>query len=519
MFNFKLKDDQFLVLLFALISALLYSCLLPLWEGFDEPFHYAYIQSLSVDHRVPVLNSTRISEEIRQSLTLTPVSPILHRSLPHSTSFPEWFQLSPEQRLARKKALSTLAPGLKRQASDLTNHEAQQAPLAYVLLLPLHALTPSLPLTRRILVLRLCLAVASTLLLFFAGNLLAAALALEGPFRILALACIFESQMLWASIAHVGNDWLTVPLATALMAYIALAARNHKQRDLIVAGLLLAAGLLTKAYFLAFLPVFVALLLFQYVRSYIPLRTLLSAVCAPVIIAGPWYIRNALLYGSISGMQEGTRGIGLHRALAALVQINWLTSFSDLARWSLWTGNWSFVAFSRNTLNCEILLLAASLVLLLIRYKQITSGEFWIFANLASFISGLIYYTCVAWADTAGAATSAMPWYPQCVMPAIWLLAVLGLQRSGIAGRVIAGLLCLVAAWIAALTYLAKLFPLYGGYEGRASLPAIWKWWTGNPGGLLSSVTLVPVPLLFALLLVFLVLLISVNARIIKRFV
>jgi hypothetical protein len=218
-------------------------------------------------------------------------------------------------------------------------------------------------------------------------------------------------------------------------------------------------------------------------------------------------------------MQENTRGVGLHRASEALFQINWLTSFSALARWSLWTGNWSFVAFSRSTLNLEILLLAASLILLLIRPKRITSAELWIFAAVATFALGLVYYTCVAWADTRGVATNAMPWYPQCVMPAIWMLAALGMQRSGIAGRVIAGLTCLVAAWIAALTYLAKLFPLYGGYEGRASLPAIWKWWTGNPGALLSSVTLVPVPLLFALLFIFLVALVVVTTTVLKRFV
>jgi hypothetical protein len=519
MLKSELKNAHFIVLLFALVSANLYSCLLPLWEGFDEPFHYGYIQSLSVDHRVPVLNSTRISLEIRQSLILVPVGPILHRSLPKSISFTDWFQLSHEQRKARKEALLTLSPRSDSEASELANYEAQQAPLAYLLLLPVNAGASSLALPRRILVLRVCSAAVSALLLFLAGNLLAIVLGLEKPFRLFALSCIFASQMLWASIAHVGNDWLSIPLATALLAYAALVACNHKHRDAIIAGLLLAAGLLTKAYFLAFVPVFLVLLLYQYARSYIGGRAVVTTLCVPVAIAGPWYIRNLLLYGTLSGMQENTHGIGLHRASEALFQINWLASFSALARWSLWTGNWSFVAFSRSTLNFEILLLAASLVLLFVRHKQITSAELWIFAALASFGLGLVYYTCIAWADTHGVATNAMPWYPQCVMPAIWILAAAGMQRSGIAGRVIAALTCLVVAWIAALTYVAKLFPLYGGYEGRASLPGIWKWWTGNPGALLSSVTLVPVPLLFALLCMFLVVLVTVNASVLKRLV
>jgi hypothetical protein len=519
MLDTKLRSGRFLIVLFATTSAVLYSCLLPLWEGFDEPFHYGYVQSLSLHHRFPVLNGARISSEIRQSLALAPVSPILHRSLPRTISFAEWFRLSPEQRLARKQALSRLAAGLEDEPSELGNHEAQQAPFAYVLLAPLNVLVASLPLPRRVLVLRLVSAVPSALLLFAASNLLLNALGLEPPFRLLALLCIFESQMLWASIAHVGNDWLSIPLATALLAYLAVLARYHKPMHAILAGILLAAGLLTKAYFLAFTPVLAALLLYKKLRSRIALPTALLAFCVPIVIAGPWYVRNLLLYKSFSGMQEAARGIGLHEAMNALFQINWASSFVDLARWSLWTGNWSFVSFSRSTLNFEILLLAASFVLFFIRYRRITSAEVWICIALASFTLGLVYYTCVAWVDTHGIAKSAMPWYPQCIVPAIWIVAILGMQRSGITGRVIAGLTCLVAAWIAALTYVAKLFPLYGGFEGRASLPALWKWWTGNPGALLSTVTLVPVFLLFALVCVFLVLLVAVNATVLKQLV
>jgi hypothetical protein len=519
MLTSKPENAHFLILLLAVINAILYCGLLPLWEGFDEPFHYGYIQSLYVCHRIPVLNRTRISSEIRESLTLVPVGPILHRSLPRSISFADWFRMSSQQRDALRKALLSLPPRLEVERSELANYEAQQTPLAYVLLLPLNVVASWLPLPPRILMLRVCIAVSSTLLVFLAANQLATALGVEAPFRLLALTCMFESQMFWASVAHVGNDWLSIPLATALLAYVARVARHHKQRDLMIAGLLLAGGLLTKAYFLAFVPALFVLLFSQWARSYIALRSVAIVVCVPVVIAAPWYIRNVLLYGSVSGMQENTRGIGFNRVFEALFQIKWLTSFGALARWSLWTGNWSFVAFSQSTLNFEILLLAASLVLLLARRKQITSAELWIFAALASFGLGLVYYTCVAWADTRGAATNAMPWYPQCVMPVIWILGALGMQRSGIAGRVIAGLTCLVAAWVAALTYMAKLFPLYGGYQGRASLAPLWKWWTGNPGTLLSSVTLVPVSVLFALLSIFLVLLVAVNTTLLKRFV
>ena len=34
---------QGLLIAYGVANALLYATLLPLWEGFDEPFHYSYV--------------------------------------------------------------------------------------------------------------------------------------------------------------------------------------------------------------------------------------------------------------------------------------------------------------------------------------------------------------------------------------------------------------------------------------------------------------------------------------------
>ncbi|MBV9303295.1 MAG: hypothetical protein JOY62_00595 [Acidobacteriaceae bacterium] len=507
-----------LVLLFALTTAALYSCLLPLWEGFDEPFHYAYVESLAAG-RLPILQHTRIPSELRESLKLTPVGPILHRSLPGSIVYSDWFALPPEERFARRNALESLRSKAAAQPSDLINYEAQQAPLAYALLVPLELLISSMSLPQRILVIRLFAAGMSTLLLFAASRWLAQTLGLEGPLRLLALVCVFESQMLWGSIAHVTNDWLAIPLVVTFAACLASLVRTRSSQKIIALGFLLAAGLLTKAYFLGFVPVFLAVLLYKRVCSTIPFRSRLFAGGIPVLVAGPWYLRNLRLYGNISGIQEITRGVTFLQAFHAFFHINWISGIIDLARWSLWTGNWSFVAFSRNTVNIELLLLAVSFCLLLVRFRQIAISELWIFFTIASFTFALVYYTCVAWVDTGGLAQAAEPWYPQAIMPAIWILACLGLERNGRVGRLVAGVLCVVSAWIAALTYLAKLFPLYGGYQVRATLPEMWKWWTGNPSALLSTTALAPPSVLYALLIGFLALLVALNAAILKKLV
>ncbi len=510
--NFKRLD--LLILLFALTSALLYSCLLPLWEGFDEPFHYGYVQSLSVDHRVPVLNQTTISSEIRTSLTLAPVSGILHRSLPRSISFDDWFTLTRDEKLERENVLAELPPALKKKPSEILNYEAQQAPLAYLVLAPIDAILSGVPLRRRVFLLRLIVATASTIFLFGGATLLLNGLALEQPFRLAALACIFESQMLWASVAHVGNDWLAIPLAVTFFGFLVLLVRDTRPGYAVGVAFLLAAGLLTKAYFLAFVPVFAAILIRCRQRSAISWRTATGAI-AIVLISLSWYVRNLILYGSLSGTQEAVAGIGLKRALPAFFQIDWFYAAMSLPKWALWTGNWSFLSFSKITLDVELVLLAGALILFLTAFRRISSPEWWVIFGCGMFVLGFIYQICVTWVHTSGK-QYAEPWYEQCIVPCVWAIAFLGLQRSPRAGRFAAIMILFTTGWIAMATYVAKLFPFYGGYRGRATLPAIFHWWTSDPASALSGLVLGPVPLVFCLLAAFIVLLIVVTVTIMR---
>jgi hypothetical protein len=498
-----------LLLAFALTNAVLYASLLPLWEGFDEPAHYGYVQFLCVARRLPVLKRTYVSEEIRESLRLVPVSWILHNALEGSISFEDWFRLSPEERRLRRAKTAELPVTLGARPSDLLNYEAQQAPLAYLLLAPINAALTPVDLPRRVLWLRVVVAAVSSIGLLAAASLLLDTFGIQGVFRLAALACIFESQMLWASIAHIGNDWLAIPLATLFFALLAKVVRESKANYVFGLAAVLAAGLLTKAYFLAMLPVFLGVLVAQR-RSW---RTAATAICI-VLAAAPWYARNLFLYGSFSGTQESVAGIGIGSAVTAFLQIDWLTSTIDLLRWSLWTGNWSFVSFSHVTLNIELLLLGAGCALFLVRFRQITAAEWWVLAGCAAFFVGLVYQTCVTWAATHGQSQHAEPWYMQCIFPCIGSLAFLGLKRSAALGRALAGWIVLVTAWISAATYVVKLIPLYGGFSGRSTAPALVEWWRHLPAAALSVTILGPLPLVFASLVAFLVLLGAVNIRI-----
>src|SRR5580700_461638 len=98
------------ILMFGILNACLYSGLLPLWEGFDEPFHYAYVESLWQTHRLPVLGRTLIPNDVSESFALAPISYIVHRWIPQATTFDAWFQLPQLEKERRRNELNRLRP-------------------------------------------------------------------------------------------------------------------------------------------------------------------------------------------------------------------------------------------------------------------------------------------------------------------------------------------------------------------------------------------------------------------------
>ena len=70
-------------------------------------------------------------------------------------------------------------------------------------------------------------------------------------------------------------------------------------------------------------------------------------------------------------------------------------------------------------------------------------------------------------------------------------------------------------AWIAAMTYLAKLLPYYGAAVTRSTVGVLWTWWTAHPGDDLSTVTLAPPAMIFVLLALFVLVLAIVTAKLV----
>ena len=327
-----------LLLAFAVSTALLWVALVPLWDGFDEAQHYSYIQSLRQDRAWPVLGRTPITPEVWASFVGSPVSPAVKQNYPMLRTFSE--------------ARANAAPPLDLPPAG-ANYEAHQAPLVYLAMAPLEGTLAraGIPIGWRLRVLRLCL-LACSMALFWR-------IAAGSPHRSAACFMILTTEMFLACCGHVANDAIAIPLFVWLF--------FEAERRSRLAVVLLAAGLLTKAYFLALVPVVVWRLRAQW-------RWFFAAGILPAC----WYGRNLWLYGNLSGMQEQTSPLAAGGLLRAALHLPWGASLGETFRGALWLGNNSFLQWSVWQANLVITGLLAALYVALRRNSVRRNGLIWL---------------------------------------------------------------------------------------------------------------------------------------------
>jgi hypothetical protein len=471
---------------FGILNAVLYSVLLPLWDGFDEPFHYGYVETLATRHAIPKLGSTPLSQEIVQSLYLAPASQVVRHNLPFITTFSDYFALPAPERARRRAELMRLSPELRqRDAAGSPNYEAQQAPLAYLLMVPGNRLWGRAPLPRRVLYLRLFCAIAACLLQMAGTLALARLLELDAAASCLAVFLVLSAQMFYASVAHVSNDWLAIPLTTWTLVALLRLWRQPQLDNSSLLGWAVAAGLLTKAYFLAWLLVGAGTVVWVAARRRnSELATVFMTIV--LVVAGPWYVRNLLLYGSLSAIQPAAGGgLGSAEVARAVPSLPWGQSLLPLMRGSLWTGNNSFTSFSRATLDVMLMLILAGAFWWLWSARKSASRttEALLAAGCLSFLAAVLYNCVVYFAHTGGTQVTATPWYTQAVAAPLTCLVCLGFSRSGRVGRWAGVVLASISAYIIAATYLVKLIPMYAGCaSGRMHLPDLYNCYVRDTG-------------------------------------
>jgi hypothetical protein len=479
-----------LLLAYGLLNAILYASLLPLWEGFDEEFHYGYVQYLGVHHRFPVLEHTGLSQEINWSISLLPMSHVMidNLHLQGVWTFDEYFARESVIRHRLYGMAWRIPPGLGAQESIMygKNYEVHHAPLAYLAMAIPDGMMHGTPLPVRVLCLRLIAALAAAFLMFFGVRELARGAGLNETLGDVLIFLVFSCQMFWAAVAHVANDWLAVPLAVWVVVETLRYDRERSLRVAVRLSVVLALGLLSKAYFLVFVPLYLVAAIVWRRQGALANRAALALVAMPALLAGPWYLRNLLLYGNLSGRLEESSGVTTTGALRSLVSIPWIKSVPFMARGAIWMGNSSFTDFSVRTMNAALLLIGIGAVLYFwpaLRRRPFPAPRVAaiVWLPVLFFCAAMVYVTGSTYTYSKGLAKAASPWYLQAVMPMVLCGMLLGCQRSLRIGRWVAVCATVLWGYVLAATYLAKLFPLYGGFSrGRTTLSEVLAWYASS---------------------------------------
>jgi hypothetical protein len=277
-----------LLLAAVFLTGVAHVAILPPFEGMDEVAHWSSIQQIADEGHIPVYGTDRISADTdrypgpRPSISGQP--------------FRDWFDRSAGP---VDTGPTQFAPGSR------LNWEAQHPPLYYLLLAPLYRLVAGLSWPAHLLVLRL-----ASWMIAFAGFAWGAirtqsALGARGytDCRLLLPALWpFLFPQFFPEMGRLTNDTLCLLLLAGVWATI-LAAQAHgltRTRAATLGGLL-AAGLLTKAFFLPVCLGVAILLRPRQRQSILPPALMLGIAAA---IGGPWYLTKWLETGSIIGADD-----------------------------------------------------------------------------------------------------------------------------------------------------------------------------------------------------------------------
>lgn len=445
----------------------------PLWNGFDEPYHLAYAEYLARFGKVPGYPpAPAIPGHYFDATRLLPG----HVAMVGAPSFADWAFRSEEARSSARALERAATAGAWRGETEFPwgNYERQQPPLYYVVLAPAAWLLSGLPLSERLVLLRLASVLLASLVVpltvrFARLVLPRGAVPLAGALLVLAPNSV-------SFVFRVTNDALAWPLlALALGSAVLVVRRPRSGSHALAFGLAAAAGTWTKLTLLPLIPAgaLVALLALRR-RDGRRLfgRHVLLMVGLPALLVAPLFAWNRQATGSLTGIvyRSAAQDSGPADYLRAAARISWRGPIEQAAQNHLWAGGWEFRKPPGAAYAPPLALIAVGAPLLLLAGLR-DGGWRRRLARLAApgtfaalFVAAYVWHV-VSFGVAAAATGKTMPgggegWYFDLVRP---LEAVLGAllcaaPRSARARTLLAGLVpALLVAADAAATYLLLL--------------------------------------------------------------
>ena len=199
-----------------LVRGLFYITLIPIWEGWDEFAHFAFVEHLQNGYGLPAPDE-RVSSEITRSLELAPLPWALRGLHAPAITHDDFWLLSSSERSDRAAALKEIPADMQRKIGTEYLYEGKQPPLYY--LLTSVALRPfrEASMVNRVFITRLFSVLIASSVVFLS---FAAARQLFGDDRtaLQIAALITAMPQLFVDIARVSNEPLSI-LLYSLLAY------------------------------------------------------------------------------------------------------------------------------------------------------------------------------------------------------------------------------------------------------------------------------------------------------------
>ena len=428
-----------LVWILFLVRGSFYCAMLPLWEGWDEYAHFAWLQHWVDKGTLPGFHDP-VSREIDESMRLAPLAYELRWIGPPYLTHQQWWTLPQASREDRRRRLRALPPDYAHQAAThvFDFYEAQQPPLYYWLLAPALRWAAEWPLESRVLLIRLLSMALASLAIPLAW--LAARCVAGDELAVFCAALLAVAPGFAIDVSRVANDCLAIVLVGVLF-WLVL----RPDASAVRVGVVLGAALLSKAYLLALVP---GIVILWFRRR----RDLAVSLGLAVALAGWWYGRNLMMGYSLSGwlMHADARTLA-----SEFFRINWLSAAHVIAKSFLWFGAWSFLTL-KSWMYTLMELGTLAGVALAVRQRN---PRLWVPAVLT-----LPYFLAMGYGVVVYAATQQVPnlpgWYLWPLAAPMAVILVTGLRRFSIV---------MIAALAAMDLYgvIALLVPYYAGLAER----------------------------------------------------
>jgi 4-amino-4-deoxy-L-arabinose transferase-like glycosyltransferase len=468
-----------------LVRGVWYCALLPLWEGYDEPYHFAALQNVAAGQGMPH-SDTRITLEVEESLHLAPIPWEMqyHAVGQAAATYEAFWTLPLAEREKCIEALRALDPrdGSRPANGPVFNYESQQPPLYYwVMALPMRW-SSGMQLLSRLYLLRIVGLLLASLMVpltyWIANGVLRSEPQALGTVAILALL-----PELAINLARVSNESLAVVCYSSMVAAALYALRKPAAWcGWFAFGVCLGCGLLSKSYVLSAIPGVFVVGHFAYWRA--PgnetpklglagvLGRMAAALAVAMAIAGPWYWRMHAATGSWTGTNDeaNVARLSLLQNLVQVGHVNWKSGALSVAVSHVWFGAWSFLRLPTRVYVVAFIVMAVAACGIVVRLmrRRDSMEERREVAVLCvfyvGFLTGLAYHVLINYLGHGVSASAG--WYLYATVAAEVVLLVWGLLAF------VSPRICFIglAVGVAALDLYgmhALLMPYYAGLSAH----------------------------------------------------